>query len=163
MHNTSQLFLLLLNIYFNLGMINPYLHRAEIAKLSHITSEFLGIELPFSETPEAKIDRLMQEYVNKLAEVEKLQNDKDAIRTMQNARTTFMERAKEIQPQLRQWLESMPVEDAAAQKESLLMKPYFKNINDMLASYQLSNKLDANHQMQQSLEAMDDFLTVLYE
>lgn len=163
MHNTSQLFLLLLNIYFNLGMINPYLHRAEIAKLSQITSEFLGIKLPFSETPEAEIDRLMQDYVGKLKEVKNIKNDQEAIASMQAARTTFMKRAKEIQPQLRQWMESLPVKDASSQKENLLMKPYFKHINDMVASYQLSNKLDSNQQLKQSLEAMDDFLTVLYE
>ena len=163
MHNTSQLFLLLLNIYFNLGMINPYLHRAEIAKLSHITSEFLGINLPLSETPEAKIDRLMQDYVVKLAEVKNQKDDQKAIQSMQAARTTFMQRAKEIQPLVKQWLESLPAKDAAFQKENLLMKPYFKHINDMVASYQLSNKLDENQQMKQSLEAMDDFMTVLYE
>jgi hypothetical protein len=163
MHNTSQLFLLLLNIYFNLGMINPYLHRAEIAKLSHITSRFLGINLPFSETPEAKIDRLMKEYVNKLAEIKNIPDDRKAILSMQVARTSFMQRAKEIHPQLRQWLAALPAEEASARKDSLLMKPYFKQINDIVASYQLSNKLDTNQQLKQSLEAMDDFLTVLYE
>jgi hypothetical protein len=163
MHNTSQIFMLLLNIYFNLGMINPYLHRAEIARLTYISSEFFGISLPVAETPEAKIDRLMQDYIAKLTEVKNIKDDHKAILSMQAARTTFMERAKEIQPELKQWMQSLSGKEASTHKENLLLKPYFKHINDIVSAYQVSERLDANQQMKQSLEAMDDFLTVLYE
>jgi hypothetical protein len=133
MHNTSQLFMLLLNIYFNLGMINPYLHRTEIAKLSSFTSEIIGINLPMSETPEAEIDRLMMDYVAKLKEVNKIQDDTKAIQSMEAARTSFMNRAKEIQPQVKQWLESLPVKEASAHKENLMMKPYFKQADEAIS------------------------------
>jgi hypothetical protein len=153
----------MLNIYFNLSMLNPYLHRTEIVKLSQFTSEVFGVSIPVSESPEAKIDRLMADYVATLKEVKNIQDDHKAIQSMESARTTFMNRAKEIQPQIKQWLESMPLEDASAQKENLMLKPYFKQINDIATTYQLSDKLDNNQQMQESLESMDDFLTVLYQ
>jgi hypothetical protein len=139
------------------------LHRNELAKLSNITSEIFGITLPIAESPEVKIDRLMQEYVTKLKELKSIKDNQQAILTMQAARTSFMNRAKEIQPEIKQWLSSLPIKEAATCKENLLLKPYFKNINDLVSAFQLSDKLDNNEEMKHSLEAMDDFLTVLYE
>ncbi len=162
MHNTSQIFMLLLNVYFNLGMINPYLNRSELMKLSNVTSEVFGLTLPVKESPEQKVDTLLQEYVNKLISIKNIRDEQKAMEAMQHARQVFMQRATELKPQLEAWMYGLSEQEALQFKEKLMLKPYFKSINDTVLSYKLSSKFESNPQYIQSLEGMGDFLTVLY-
>ncbi len=162
MANTSQIFMVLLNIYVNLSMINPFLHKNELVKLGALTSEIFQINLSLSDSPEAKIDKLMYEYVGKLLDVKNIQDDKKAIETMELVRKEFVQRAQEIQPELKKYLSSLSEKQASIYKEKLLFKPYFKTINDLVFAYTVSSKLDTNPELKKSFQAMDDFLTILY-
>lgn len=162
MYNTSQIFMLLLNIYFNLGMIHPFLQRNEFARLSKATLDVFEIRLPIHISVEGDIDELMQAYVNTLTEVKNIKDDAKAITAMKIAGKEFMRRAQKIKPELKQYLSTMSEKEASAYRERLLIKPYFKDINDIAFAYRLSSKLDSNSELRESFEAMDDFLTILY-
>jgi flagellar biosynthesis/type III secretory pathway chaperone len=161
--NASKLFMLLLNIYFNLAMINPHLNRVNLWNGNMVNSEILGFEIRTENSPEAKIDLLMQDYIKSLNHLKNIQNQKIALSLITSIREDFLKRAKELKPQLNTWLSSMDEKQAAIYREQMLIKPYFKKINDLTMECSIKLNLDNNTKLKKEFTSMNQFMTILYK
>jgi hypothetical protein len=160
MPSASKLFVLLINIYFNLAMINPCLENIHIFRYDVASTEIFNFNRQNTISPEQKIDLLMQEYVRSLYDVKNVKEDKKAIALMHSVRVDFLKKASKIEPELKSWLSSLPDKQVAIFRERMLLKPYFKQINDI--TFSMNNKMEKKPEMKQSFEAMDDFFELLY-
>jgi hypothetical protein len=155
--------MLLVNIYFNLAMINPHIDNADLQTIiNKSSSEVFSIQKQNGKTPEMKVDQLMQDYVKNLMQVKNMKDDAKAMEMMKTIRIKFIQQATNIAPELKFWLGSLSVQQATICKEKMLLKPYFKSINDITISYSLSQNMDVKPQLKKSFEAMADFMNILY-
>ncbi len=161
--NTSKLLILLLNIYFNMVMVNPYLDKVDLINVKLIGSEVVGFSSQSDTSPEAKIDILMHDYINSLAQLKNTKDETNAIKLMNSLKKSFIQRAHEIQPELKAYLAKMSAKEAAIYKDKLVLKPYFKTINDLTLSYTLLHNVSQKLEMKQAFESMNEFMTILYK
>ncbi|MDO1448922.1 hypothetical protein Q0590_21770 [Rhodocytophaga aerolata] len=161
--NASKLVMLLLNIYFNLAMVNPYLNKVELWNVKMLNSEVVGFPSQAGNSPEAKIDLLMQDYIKSLTQLKNIQNEKIASSIMISTRESFLKRATEIQPQLNIWLSTVDAKQTAIYKEQLLIKSYFKIINDLTMECSIKLNLEQNPVLKKNFNSMNDFMNVLYK
>jgi hypothetical protein len=155
--------MLLLNIYFNMALITPHLDNADLQTIiNKSSSEIFSLQKQSGSTPEMKVDQLMQDYVKNLLHVKNIKDDAKAMEMMKIIRAKFMQRATDIAPEIKFWLGSIPAKQASLYKEQMLLKPYFKSINDITISYSLSHNMDQKPQLKKSFEAMNDFLNIIY-
>lgn len=160
--NTSQLVMLLLNVYFNLAMLNPCLNKVEILNVQTFSSEVLGFHTQVQNSPDAKIDLLMQDYVKSLIQLSSIKDEALAIAHMLSTKNSFLQRAKQIQPELKAFLACLPAKQAMVYKDKLLIKPYFKTINELTIKYSSIHNLHQNTQLQKSFDSMNEFINVIY-
>lgn len=111
---------------------------------------------------EAKIDHLMQDYVEKLKEIKSIEDDAQAIAFMEDARESFMARTLHLEPELKAYYHSLSQEEASLKAQKLLIKPYFREINDLVLDVDYQLKISKNPQLKKAYDQLDEFLHILY-
>ena len=152
MYNSTKLFMLLFNIYFNLGLINSHSQEYNFYISNNV----------FDREVEVKMDNLLKEYADKLVEIHKIEDDIKAKEAMQKARYILWQKGKLISIELEALLGNMSACEAQLFKIKQLQKPFFKQINDARIAYLLSGRLEKNTELKKAFHAMGDFINLLY-
>ncbi len=163
MNTTSKIFVLLTNLFFNLHILN-------ICTINLQVTDYMGEIKAFGEymltkksnSVEAKIDHLMEDYVKKLKEIKSIGDDSQAIAYMEDAKESFMARTLHLEPQLRAWYNSLPEEEASLRAQKLLIKPYFREINAISLDFEYQQKINRNPELKKAYDELDEFLYILY-
>jgi hypothetical protein len=163
MNPSSQLFLLLLNIYFNLGIISPLFEQESENFQSSMAPELnLMPEEHESVYFEHAIDNLMMDYVKKLKQIKDTKTDAEALMLINNAKIVLKQRAEKLAPQVKAWKHSLSAQEARQFTDNLLVKPYFKEINKIVLNYNFSSRLDNNEKLKTAFNELNTFFLVLY-
>jgi hypothetical protein len=163
MNTTSKIFVLLTNLFFNLHILN-------ICSVNLQLTDYIGDIKEFgyymvakqNNSVEAKVDNLMEDYVKKLRELKSMGDDSQAIAYMENAKESFMARTLHLEPQLKAWYNSLPEEEASLKAQKLLVKPYFREINDITLDFDYQQKINKNPALKKAYDELDEFLYILY-
>jgi hypothetical protein len=123
MINASQLLMLLLNLYCSLALTSPLLAIKEVIQSNAISKEII---LSIKSSPEAAIDKLMEEYMTTLERVQNIEDEAKAVQAMKLERHHLMKATKAIKPRLSEWINTLSKKEEAAFKEKMFVKPYLK-------------------------------------
>jgi hypothetical protein len=163
MNPSSQLFLFLLNIYFNLGIIGPLVQQQKDSFYSSMAPELILMpEAHESVYFEHAIDNLMMDYVKKLKQIRDTKSDAEAIALVNNAKIVLKQRTEKLAPQVKAWKHSLSAHEAKQFTDNLLVKPYFKEINKIVLNYSFSSRLDNNEELKSAFGELNGFFLVLY-
>lgn len=111
---------------------------------------------------EAALDHLMQDYVKKLKEIKSVEDDVQALTLMEEAGSSFMTRTLHLQPQLKAYYQSLSRQEASLKAQKLLIKPYFRQINDLALDVDYQQRINKNPHLKKAYEQLDAFLYILY-
>src|SRR5687768_7194806 len=113
MNPSSQLFLFLLNIYFNLGVISPLFVQESENHYSSMAPELTLMPAEHESVYfEHAIDNLMMDYVKKLKQIKDTKTDAEALALINNAKIVLKQRAEKLAPQVKAWKHSLSAQEA---------------------------------------------------
>jgi hypothetical protein len=162
MITTSQLCMLLLNIYFNILVLSPLWQSYKAVRYNQVISS-LGFDFtPESIRLENEIDALMLDYVVKLRQINKIQDTALALAAIEQAKAQVNKRVQKIAPELQLWKKSLSAQEAKNFTEKFLVKPYFKQINDLTFAFNLSNRGSNNAELVKAYQGLNEFMPVLF-
>jgi MoxR-like ATPase len=162
MITTSQLCMLLLNIYFNVLVLSPLWQSYKAVRYNQVISS-MGFDLtPESVRLEGEIDAIMHEYVVHLKQINKIQDQALALTAIQQAKAQLSKRIQKITPELQLWKKSLSKQEAKTFTDKLLVKPYFKQINDLTFAFNLSRKGENNAELLKAYQSLNELMPVLF-
>ncbi|QHT69393.1 hypothetical protein GXP67_23500 [Rhodocytophaga rosea] len=162
MITTSQLCMLLLNIYFNVLVLSPLWQSYKAVRYNQVISS-IGFDLtPESIRLEGEIDALMLDYVVKLRQINKIQDQAQALVAVQQVKLQLTKRVQKIAPELQLWKKSLSKQEAKNFTEKFLVKPYFKEINDLTFAFNLSNRGSNHTELVKAYQGLNEFMPVLF-
>lgn len=162
MITTSQLCMLLLNIYFNVLVLSPLWQSYKAVRYNQVFSS-IGFDLtPESIRLEGEIDALMLDYVVKLRQINKIQNQAQALVAVQQAKAQLTNRVQKIAPELQLWKKTLSKQEAINFTEKFMIKPYFKEINDLTFAFNFSNRGGNNTELVKAYQSLNEFMPALF-
>lgn len=162
MVTTSQVCMVLLNIYINMLVLSPLWQSYKTVRYNQVTSSIGFGAIPESMKLEAEIDAIMNDYVKHLRLIKNIENDEQALAAISQARVLLSKRIEKLIPEIKAWKQFLSAQEARLFTEKLLVKPYFKEINDLTFAYNLSKKGTKNTALLKAYQSLNECIPALY-
>jgi hypothetical protein len=154
--------MLLLNLYFNVLVLSPLWQSYKAVRYNQVISS-IGFDLtPESIRLESEIDALMLEYVVKLRQINKIQEPAQALSAIEQAKIQVNKRVQKIAPELQLWKKSLSKQEAKNFSEKFLVKPYFKEVNDLTFAFNLSKRDGTHAELVKAYQSLNEFMPALF-
>lgn len=143
-------------------VISPLWQSYQTVRYNQVTSSIGFGAVPESIRIETEIDALMSDYVKQLKLISTIKNDEQALTTIKQSREMLAKRVQKLVPEIKAWKQFLSAREAKTFTDRLLVKPYFKQINDLTFAYNLSKKASNNAALLKAYQSLNDCIPALY-
>jgi len=122
-----------------------------LAAKAFLPVEYVAVTASLDPT-EAKLDRLMERYVNSLKAAFAEQDDAKTVSMINQAADELVPALEKLKPEIERWAETMTAQERTAYRLRADEKPYLKTMMELMLDPNLTKRLERSPAIQQALE-----------